>query len=76
MRKVGKITSKRYHYKIVAISRTKSRDGRFLDELGFYDPATKPATFKINQEKLDSWIKKGAQVSTTIRNLLKKEAAN
>lgn len=72
MRKVGKPTDKRYHFRVVAINRTKSRDGRFIEELGFYDPTTKPATFNVDREKIDSWIKKGAQVSTTVKNLLKK----
>ncbi|MDP2938982.1 MAG: 30S ribosomal protein S16 [Candidatus Omnitrophota bacterium] len=75
MRKVGKPTSKRYHFKIVAISKSKSRDGRFLEDLGYYDPTTKPATFNANREKIDAWVKKGAQLSTSVKNLLKNKSA-
>ncbi len=73
MRKVGKVTDKRYHFRVVAISKTKSRDGRFLEGLGYYDPTTQPTTFNVNREKIDSWVKKGAQLSTTVKNLLKKK---
>ena len=73
LRKVGKPTDKRYHFRVVAISSTKSRDGRFLENLGYYDPATKPATFVVNREKIDGWVKKGAILSTTIKNLLKNQ---
>lgn len=73
LRKVGKPTDKRYHFRVVAISKVKSRDGRFIDDLGFYDPAKNPAVFSVNREKIDAWVKKGAKVSTTIKNLLKKK---
>ncbi len=73
MRKVGKLTDKRYNFRVVAISKTKSRDGRFLEDLGYYDPAAKPRTFNVNREKIDAWVKKGAQLSTTVKNLLKKK---
>jgi small subunit ribosomal protein S16 len=70
LRKVGKPTDKRYHYRVVAISSTKARDGRFLEELGSYDPTTKPATFNVKRDKIEAWIKKGAVLSTTVKNLL------
>ncbi len=75
LRKVGKPTDKRYHFRVVAISSTKARDGRFLDDLGYYNPAANPAIFEVNREKIESWVKKGAQLSTTIKNLLKKKTS-
>jgi len=71
LQKAGKSASKRYNYRVVAISRSQTRDGRHLDLLGYYDPAKKPAVVSINQEKLDKWLKKGAQMSDTVRALVK-----
>ena len=48
------------------------RDGRFIEEIGFYNPMTEPATVKIDAEKAQKWIKNGAQPSDTVRALLKK----
>lgn len=72
LQKAGKSTSKRYNYRIVAISRSRSRQYRHLDLLGHYDAAKKPAAFSINQAKLDKWLKCGAQMSDTVRSLVKR----
>jgi small subunit ribosomal protein S16 len=72
LQRAGKTAKKRYNYRVVAISRTKSREGRHLDILGHYDPAKEPAVFVVDREKLDGWIKKGAQMSDTVRTLVKK----
>lgn len=72
LRKVGKTANKRYNFKIVAIRATASRDGKFLEELGYYDPSKKPAVFNINKERLDYWVKNGARLSATISSLMKK----
>jgi small subunit ribosomal protein S16 len=72
LQKGGKTASKRYNYRIVAIGRAMARQGRHLDILGYYDPAKNPASFSINKEKLDKWIKKGARMSDTIASLVKK----
>ena len=71
LQKAGKSTSKRYNYRVVAISRAKSRDARHLDLLGYYDPAKKPAVVSINKEKLNKWLKQGAQMSATVKTLVK-----
>ena len=63
---------KRYNYRIVAISRDRARDGRHLEILGHYDPSTQPATVSIDNEKLEKWIKKGGQMSATVKSLVKK----
>ncbi len=71
LQKAGKTANKRYNYRIVVISRAKARQGRHLDLLGYYDPAKKPASVFVNREKLDQWLKKGAQMSDTVRSLVK-----
>jgi len=72
LQKAGKSTKKRYHYRIVAIARASAREGRNLGILGYYDPSKKPTLISVNCEKLDDWVKKGAQMSYTIKRLLKK----
>ena len=72
LQKAGKSANKRYNYRIVAISKTDTRDGRHLDLLGYYDPAKKPAVVSINKQKLNKWLKQGAQMSDTVKALVKK----
>ncbi len=62
----------RYNYRVVAIPRSVTRQGRVLENLGFYDPSAKPAVIEINVEKIETWIAKGAQISDTVRSLVKK----
>ena len=71
LQKAGKTANKRYNYRIVAIGKAFSRQGRHLDILGYYDPSKKPAEFKINGDKLNYWLKQGAQMSDTVRSLAK-----
>ncbi len=71
LQKAGKSASKRYNYRIVAMSRTQSRQSRALDILGYYDPAKKPAAISIDSQKLEKWIKNGARMSDTVRTLVK-----
>lgn len=56
---------------IVADSRTP-RDGRFIEEIGYYDPTKNPVVLKINEEKALYWLKTGAQPSETVKSLLNK----
>ena len=72
LQKAGKSTSKKNNYRVVAISKGNSRQGRHLDILGYYDPASKAGTFAIDQTKLDRWVKQGATLSDTVRSLIKK----
>jgi small subunit ribosomal protein S16 len=60
-------------YRVVVADARAPRDGRFIEELGFYNPLTEPATVKIDEEKALKWLKTGAQPSETVKNLLKKE---
>lgn len=60
-------------YRIVASHRGAKRDGKFLEVLGQYNPNTKPASFKLVEDKLSSWIEKGAQPTQVVRDLIKKQ---
>lgn len=62
-------------YRIVVADSRFPRDGRCLEEIGYYNPLTDPAEIKVDNEKAAEWIKKGAQPSDTVRALLKKSAA-
>ena len=59
---------------IVADSRTP-RDGRAIEELGFYDPTKEPAVLKLDVEAAKKWLNNGAQPSDTVRTLLKRQGA-
>ena len=59
-------------YRVVVADERAPRDGRFIDEIGYYNPMTEPATIKIDAEKAQQWIKNGAQPTDTARTLLKK----
>lgn len=72
LQKLGKSANKHYNWRVVVIGRNKSRHARSLDTLGHYDPSKKPAVVSINKEKLDQWIKKGAQMTDTVRSLVAK----
>jgi len=58
-------------YRIVASDSRSPRDGRFLDSLGTYDPSNKISGVNLDVEGIRAWISKGAQVSDTVRKLLK-----
>lgn len=58
-------------YTIVAINSRAPRDGEFLEKLGQYDPKASETLKSVNVEAINAWIKKGAQVSDTVRSLLK-----
>ena len=72
MRKVSDTAKKRYNFRIVVIEGGRSRDARVIEELGYYDPAKQPAALKVNKERLEHWRKLGAQVSSTVKSLVKK----
>ncbi len=58
-------------YRLVAADKESPRDGRFLEILGFYNPRTHPATIQLKEERLYDWIKKGAQPSDSVEQVLK-----
>ncbi|MBQ2794271.1 MAG: 30S ribosomal protein S16 [Clostridia bacterium] len=59
-------------YRVVVADERSPRDGKFIDQLGYYNPLTDPAEIKIDAEKATAWIAKGAQPTDTVRALLKK----
>lgn len=63
-------------YRIIVADGESKRDGKFLDIVGTYDPLQNPAKIKVDNEKLNSWLGKGALPTTTVKSLLKKAAAH
>lgn len=74
LRRIGKNPKGRPHFRVAAYDERTGRDGRILEELGFYEPTTGGATLK--SERIQYWIKNGAQASATVKSLIKKEAKN
>lgn len=58
-------------YRIVVLDKRKKRDGGYIEQIGRYNPLTKPAEFKIDKERLDAWLKNGAVLSDGMLKLLK-----
>lgn len=58
-------------YRIVVADSRYPRDGRFIEELGYYDPTKEPSVLKVDDEKAKSWIANGAQPTDTVKALLK-----
>ena len=59
-------------YRVVVADGRFPRDGRFIEEIGYYDPTKNPAEVKIDAEKAAKWIANGAQPTDTVKSLLKK----
>ena len=59
-------------YRVVVADERSPRDGKFIEEIGYYNPLTTPADIKINAEKATKWLANGAQPTETVRTLLKK----
>jgi small subunit ribosomal protein S16 len=68
-------TKKRPRYRVVATDSRNPRDGRYLEILGSYDPTKDAAEAKLDLEALRRWIDKGAQVTPTVKTLLRKRGA-
>ena len=60
-------------YRLVVANSTSPRDGRFIENIGFYDPCTEPATISLNAERAHHWLSVGAQPTDMARALLKKQ---
>ena len=69
MRKMG--SKKRPFFRVVVTDSRIARDSSFVEIVGHYNPRTKPAKVDINRERIDHWVGKGAQLSDTVRTLLK-----
>ncbi len=59
-------------YRVVVADSRYPRDGRFIEEIGYYDPMKNPADIKIDAEKAQKWLSNGAQPTDTVKALLKK----
>jgi small subunit ribosomal protein S16 len=70
LRRMG--AHKKPFYRIVVADSRAPRDGKFIEELGFYDPMTEPANIKIDEEKAKKWLATGAQPTDTVKALFKK----
>ena len=73
LRRMG--SKKNPFYRIVVADSRYPRNGRFIEEIGTYNPCTDPAEIKIDVERAEAWIKTGAQPTETVRDLLKKAGA-
>ena len=59
-------------YRVVVADERSPRDGRFIEEIGYYNPLTDPVDIKIDAEKATKWLNNGTQPTETVRSLLKK----
>jgi small subunit ribosomal protein S16 len=66
--KIG--SKKRPTFRMVVLEARTSRDSRVIETLGYYNPKTKPATVKLDRERVTHWVKAGARPSNTVRNLV------
>ena len=62
-------------YRIIVADSRAPRDGKFVEEIGYYNPLTVPAELKVDNERATHWLKNGAQPTDTVRALLKKSGA-
>ncbi len=70
LRRMG--AKKKPFYRIVVADSRSPRDGRFIEEIGYYNPVSEPAEVKIDDERAVHWLKTGAQPTDTIKDLFKK----
>ena len=61
-------------YRVVVADSRFARDGRFIEEIGYYDPTKEPSGVKIDAERAKQWLDNGAQPTDTVREILKKAA--
>lgn len=70
LKRIG--SNKAPFYRVVVANSRAPRDGRFIEEIGTYNPLVNPVDFKINEEKALTWMLEGAKPSDTVRNLFSK----
>ena len=70
MRRMG--SKRKPFYRIVVADSRMPRDGRFIEEVGYYNPLNNPDEVKLEEDKIFEWLEKGAQPSDTVRSLLSK----
>ena len=62
---------KKPFYRVVVADSRAPRDGRFIEEIGYYDPCQDPVVVSLNEEKIKKWVATGASVSDTVKSLMK-----
>ncbi|MBI4372779.1 MAG: 30S ribosomal protein S16 [Candidatus Omnitrophica bacterium] len=67
-------TKKKVHWRVVVADRKMPRDGRFIEEVGYYDSRKSPARIQLKMDRIQEWISKGAQPTETVKSLLRKSA--
>jgi small subunit ribosomal protein S16 len=72
MKRAG--AKKRPFYRVVVADSRSPRDGRYIEQLGYYDPLTDPATFKVDTDKFAGWIRRGATPSESVGVMMAKHA--
>ncbi len=70
LRRIGKNPKGRPHFRVTVFDERRGRDSRFIEELGFYNPVN--GSVKIKKERIEYWVKNGAQLSLTVKSLIKK----
>ena len=70
LKRIG--AKKQPYYRVVVADARSPRDGRFIEEIGHYNPLADPRVFTVDADKVKDWMKKGAQPTDTVRSLLKK----
>ena len=73
LRRMGK--KKAPTYRVVVADSRSPRDGRFIEEIGYYNPVANPSELNVDVDRAQAWIKTGAQPTETVRDLLKKAGA-
>lgn len=72
LRRIGKRPRARPFFRITVMDTRKPRDGKFIEEIGLYEPTRKPPFIKMNKERFDYWVKQGARPTETVLRLAKK----
>jgi len=70
LKRVGSLNNP--HFRIVVADKRGPRDGRFIEEIGTYHPQVKGVNYRMDLERINHWVSKGAQPSDTVRSLIKK----
>ncbi len=74
LRRIGKNPKKNPHFRIAVYEGTLNRDGKSIEDLGFYKPLT--GEIKLKKDRFDIWVKKGAKATETVRSLVRKAGKN
>ena len=74
LRRMG--ANKAPFYRIIVADSRSPRDGRFIDEIGYYNPISNPVEIKVNEEKATEWLGKGAQPTDVVKRLFNKTGLN